>query len=62
MLEQDYENIEYIIIDGGSSDNSIEIIQKYAGRIAHWVSEKDHGQTDAINKGFASLTVVSSPG
>jgi len=52
VLEQDYENIEYIIIDGGSSDNSVEIIQKYADRIAYWVSEKDRGQTDAINKGF----------
>jgi len=53
VLEQDYENIEYIVIDGGSSDNSIEIIQKYSDRIAYWVSEKDRGQTEAINKGFA---------
>lgn len=54
VLEQDYKNIEYIVIDGGSADNSLEIIQKYADRIAYWVSEKDRGQTDAINKGFAA--------
>ena len=53
VLNQTYPNIEYIIIDGGSSDGSLEIIKKYASRLAHWVSEKDRGQTDAINKGFA---------
>ena len=53
VLEQDYENIEYIIIDGGSTDNSKEIIQKYADRLAYWQSQKDKGQTDAINQGFA---------
>ncbi len=53
VLEQDYENIEYIVIDGGSSDNSLEIIKKYSKQIAYYVSESDNGQTEAINKGFA---------
>lgn len=52
VLEQDYPNIEYLIIDGGSTDGSIEIIQKYSPKLAYWVSERDQGQTDAINKGF----------
>lgn len=52
VLNQKYPSIEYIIMDGGSSDGSLEIIKKYAPKISHWVSEKDRGQTDAINKGF----------
>ena len=53
VLNQTNPHIEYILIDGGSSDRSVELIKKYSKRISHWVSEKDHGQTDAINKGFA---------
>lgn len=53
VLEQDYPNIEYIVMDGGSNDGSVEIIKRYADRLAYWESEKDKGQTDAINKGFA---------
>jgi glycosyltransferase involved in cell wall biosynthesis len=52
VLNQNYDNIEYIIIDGGSSDNTINIIKKYEHKIKYWISENDDGQTDAINKGF----------
>jgi glycosyltransferase involved in cell wall biosynthesis len=52
VLLQDYPNIEYLVVDGGSSDGSQEIIQRYANRIAWWISEPDNGQAEAINKGF----------
>lgn len=53
VLNQTYPDIEYIIIDGGSQDDSVNVILKYQYKLKGWVSEKDQGQTDAINKGFA---------
>lgn len=56
VLNQEYENLEYIIIDGGSTDDSVAIIKNYESRLTYWVSEKDRGQTHAINKGFELAT------
>lgn len=55
VLDQSYPHLEYVVIDGGSTDDSIEIIERYAkvSRLSDWVSEPDRGQADAINKGFA---------
>ena len=61
VLAQEYPNLEYIIVDGGSGDNSVSIIKKYESQIHSWVSEKDSGQSEAINKGFkrASGEIIS---
>lgn len=56
VLQQNYPNLEYMIIDGGSTDNSVAIIKKYEQHLTYWVSEKDHGQANAINKGLQYCT------
>jgi glycosyltransferase involved in cell wall biosynthesis len=56
VLDQNYPNLEYFVIDGGSNDNTVEVIKKYESKITYWVSEKDKGQTHAINKGLAKAT------
>lgn len=52
VLSQNYPGLQYIIIDGGSTDNSVAVIKKYERHLFHWISEKDQGQSDAINKGL----------
>lgn len=53
VINQNYDNVEYIIVDGGSTDNSIKIIEKYENCIDYWISEKDNGMYDALHKGFS---------
>jgi glycosyltransferase involved in cell wall biosynthesis len=56
VLDQNYANLEYIIIDGDSTDGSVDVIRRYAGRIAHWTSERDRGRYYAMNKGVQATT------
>lgn len=56
VLSQKYSNLEYLVIDGGSTDNSVDIIKSYSKYIDYWVSEPDSGQTDALMKGFSRAT------
>ena len=56
VLAQDYPNLDYFIVDGGSTDGTVEIIRQYEGQISGWMSEPDGGMYDALNKGFARTT------
>jgi glycosyltransferase involved in cell wall biosynthesis len=56
VLNQDYENVELIVIDGGSSDGTVDILKSYGDRIAFWVSESDGGQSNALNKALSHIT------
>ena len=56
VISQTYSNIEYIVIDGGSTDGTVDIIKKYSNKISYWVSERDKGIYDAMNKGIEAAT------
>lgn len=58
VINQTYDNVEYIIIDGGSTDGTVDIIKKYEDKIDYWVSEKDNGISDAFNKGITASTGI----
>jgi len=62
LIDQDYPRLEILVVDGGSADNSVDVIRRYEQHIAWWISEKDSGQSNAINKGFARATGESSIG
>ena len=56
VVNQTYPNIEYIVIDGGSTDGTLDVIKKYSDKITYWVSESDKGIYDAMNKGIDAAT------
>lgn len=56
LLESDYPNLEVIVLDGASTDNTVDLLKSYGNRITRWVSEKDHGEYDALNKGISMAT------
>ena len=56
VLDQNYPNLEYVVIDGGSTDGSVETLREYSPRLTYWISEPDCGQSHAVNKGFARST------
>lgn len=56
VLDNGYGNVEYVVVDGASTDNSVDVIRRHEGRLAWWVTEKDKGHLDALNKGFARCT------
>ncbi len=56
VLSQGYPNLQYIVIDGGSSDQTVDVLKRHSHRLSHWVSEPDGGQAEALNKGFARAT------
>lgn len=58
VINQDFDDYEFIVVDGGSTDNSVEVIKKYQDSISWWISEPDKGQSDAFNKGFSKATGV----
>ena len=61
VLSQDYPDLEYIIVDGGSSDSTLEIIRRYQDKIAVLISEPDRGMYDAMNKGIAKGSSMGKP-